>query len=166
MTDIEARLRAVPLLREEDQNGVAYYVTDYPRTTAVVRGMVEERGQAAAKWEARAVTYSHTLVEQAWEIERLREALYESVESWDYKDWESVSMRFIEVAVTVPKIAALRPAPGSGGGLKPCGHGPDSDYRRCSPCHKLLGERDGRYCPRCLCLATRVCRPCQTPDLR
>lgn len=51
-------------------------------------------------------------------------------------------------------------------GAKPCGHGPDSDYRRCSPCHRILGEAEGHWCQRCSGLATRLCRPCQTPDLR
>jgi hypothetical protein len=51
-------------------------------------------------------------------------------------------------------------------GDKACGHGPEHDYRRCPSCQRVLPEAEGRRCHRCSALATRLCRSCQTPDLR
>ena len=76
MTDIEARLRAVPRLIHDDGDHV---LPDYPALAAVVQGMLDDLATKIADEEITSLL--STLAEQAREIERLREAL-DHTEQW------------------------------------------------------------------------------------
>jgi hypothetical protein len=114
MTDIEARLRAVPRLRfrgdTQTVNGdwvgpVELFDPDYPALAAVVREMVEREESA-------------TLVEQAREIERLLEALEELVGAHSIVWVGQERDRVINEAIAKAR-AALRPTPGAGNPTTP-----------------------------------------------
>jgi len=106
MTDIETALRT----RIEEWNahilgpGLTQWGIDDLAfiLAALVQGMLQEREQAAAKWEQRAVRYSHTVTEQAREIETLKADLQVAQEIGD-SFWLAIKL------LNLPRINVSNP---------------------------------------------------------